>query len=616
MTMRDGLLMSTPAYHALESPLHYILRLSEANGYSTPTVVMSLAMNDEDSRVLARWDYVRLNTVLPECRHVPATFGYRWLGSNRICDLSLLGKYVLSRHLHAPHAGICPECVGELGYLPAWWDLKYAVACPEHRRMFVHACASCGKPLSHLRRGLLTCSCGASLDARNEDAPSEELLGLMALLRDKVDRTDSRWAVTSSTRPLKPDDLSLGSLCRIIEAIGRTEHKMLVPDSTSRSLLILRKCLPNVASFLHDWPNGVPAFCSRWDNCVTSMAAKRPSFRSAFSWAFQGLFKDPGQQRSDSLFVIDAVLHYALSHHGGSSVDVRSGDLKSLVKVETKYCSLSKASELSGIPQHTLARLVKRKRVPHRVSRRGSQRKYEIKTEIARNLSLGYNPAIMLRDAARYLGVTHNLYKNLRRSGVLQKKHATVHPKGIAIRDLDAFKQMMFAMALTSPSANGTATLDSLRRDRCPREAMLKIIKEILEGRILCFRARDLPRRIDELHVRIRDVAPIIAACASPAPATIKQFQARYNLSYYETRTLAHHLSGQTLAPRKMPPAALNDIKFNGFTSRYSGVTAYARQQGVEYKAALSGLLKGNAKLLAIAVPQRRKKFVYFLPRK
>jgi hypothetical protein len=608
--------MRTPAYHVLESPLHYILRLSEANGYSTPTVVMALAMNDEDSRVLARWNYARLNRVLPKCRHVPATFGYRWSGSNHICDLSLLGKYVLARHLHAPHAGICPECVAELGYLPAWWDLKYAVACPDHLRMFVNVCPTCSKPLSHLRCGLLSCSCGASLFTKSEEAPAAELLSLMQLLREKVEQVGSGVTTVRSARPLKPGDLSLGMLCRIIEAIGRTEQKMRAPDATSWSLPMQRKCLPVVASFLHGWPNGVPALCSRWHDHVTNTATigTHRSFRTAFSWAFQWLFKAPGEQRNESLFVIEAVLRYGLSQHGASSLDVRSDDLKGLVQLDTEYCSVSKASELSGIARHTLSRLVKRNRVAYRVGRRGGRPMYEIKTEIARNLSLDYSPAMMFRDAAKYLGVTHNLYKGLRRSGVLQKRHATAHPEGIAIRDLDAFRCTMIATARTTGRAEGTASLDTLRHERCPRKAMLQIIKQVLERRIRCYRTRALPRRIDELRVRRRDVAPIIAACTPPAPATIKQFQARYNLSYCETRTLAYHLAERKVTARMLPSTLLDDVKFDEFMRRHIGLAAYARQQGIGYRAALNGLLKSNAKVLKIAVTLRPQKFVYFVP--
>lgn len=65
MNIPDGLLMRTPAYCALESPLHYILRLSEANGYPTPSVVMALAAPREDWRVLAKWDCTHLNPFFP-----------------------------------------------------------------------------------------------------------------------------------------------------------------------------------------------------------------------------------------------------------------------------------------------------------------------------------------------------------------------------------------------------------------------------------------------------------------------------------------------------------------------------------------------------------------------
>src|SRR5207248_1211939 len=58
---------------------------------------------------------------------------------------------------------VCPDCVLQLGYLPAWVDLSLVDACPVHARMLLRVCSICKHRLSWYRKGLLVCSCGASL---------------------------------------------------------------------------------------------------------------------------------------------------------------------------------------------------------------------------------------------------------------------------------------------------------------------------------------------------------------------------------------------------------------------------------------------------------------------
>lgn len=612
----DGLLMRTPTYHPLESPLHYILRLSEANGYATPSVVMQLATRDDDWRVLARWDYTRLNAVLPPSRHVPPTFGYRWLASTHICDLSLLGKHVLSRHLSAPSAGVCPTCIRESGYASAWWDLKYAIACPIHGRMLVHSCPGCGRRLMHLRRGLLRCSCGASLEVESGQEPTADLLWLMTLLKHKAETPASEVPKPGGhERPLTPSDLDLSTLCRIVEAICRVEQEMRVPGKSPRSFEARVSCLPGVASFLNAWPQGVEAFCSRWRDHTASHAGAQRSFRADFAWAFQGLLKDPRLPRHQSLFVVDAILHCELKRRGGSPLDVRSDDLKQFVHANPSYCSLSDTAKLSGIPQYTLARLARKDRIPCRIGDHAGRPRYEIQVDVARDLKLDHHDTLTYRRASRLLGITHNLYLDLRHCGAIEKKHRTMMPTGIATRDLQAFKKRVLGKASKPPPDCDLQSLDDLRRGRCPRRAMVTIVESIIDGSIPCFCRSKAPRRIDELLVRMTDVQPIIGTHTPPAVATIDQFKARYDLSYYEVRTLVSFLADSLVARTKMQPDLLDRAKFDKFMSRHEGLTAYAQRRRVGYKAALHQLRQSHSKLLAIPVPRRDRKFVYFLRR-
>lgn len=614
MNLCDGLLMRTPAYHPLESPLHYILRLSESNGYTTPTVVMQLAAPGEDWRVLARWDCKHLNKVLPACRHTPSTFMYRWPSSDHRCDLSLLGKLILSRHLNAPRAGVCPECIRELGFAPAWWDIRYVIACPTHRRMLVYNCPACGKRVLHLRRGLLRCSCGASLATDATEEPSSELLWLMELLKQKAESAAADSRSDGTQRPLRAEDADLDTLCTIIRTVGHAEHRMSGAGGTSTSLESVRRWMPAIAAFLSDWPVGVAGFCAKWLDYPDARRSERPTTRSVFPWAFEGLFRSRHEPRHRILFVVEAVLQYASTKLPSLTIDVRASDLRNAPLDQRAYCGIKQTAALSGIPQHTLVRLIRRGRLPHRTSHRGCRARYEISTEVARNLRLGYRPALLHRQGSNYLGVTHRLYQDLRRSGILKKVHATMMPKAIALCDLDKFRRNVLAKARKTARDDGLQSLDSFRRKKCPRNVMVQILDRILLGSVPCFYSEAVPQRIDELLVRDADLASLIAEFSPRPPPTLPEFQARYHLSHAEVQTLARYLSGVHRPVRRVQPGTLDEAKLNEFMARYSGLGAYAQTQKVAYLTALRHLRQENIQLLKIPSAGKPGRFVYFVP--
>lgn len=610
----DGLLMRTPAYHPLESPLHYVLRLSEANGYYTPTVILHLAAPDEDWRVLAKWDCAHTNKVLPACRHTPPSFTYRWPSSTHRCDLSLLGKRILSRHLNAPRAGVCPECIRELGYAPAWWDLRYAIACPAHRHMLVYRCPTCDKRLLHLRRGLLTCSCGASLANTAMEEPSIESIWLMTLLKEKVEAPLESSEDGSAQRPLRPEDADLDTLCTIIRSVGEAEHQMSGAKGGATSPDSVPRWLPAVAVFLYDWPAGVHDFCARWQRYSASRSTKR-SLRSMFPWAFEGLFKSRHKRRDRTLFVIDAVLRYVSSELPGLAVDIRARDLRQLPQESHTYCGVTSAAERSSIPRHTVIRLIRRGDVQYRTARRGSRTVYEIKAETAENLRIDYHPALLYRESSKLLGVTHALFRDLRRSGTLKKQHRTMIPTAIAICDLEEFKRNILAKANEVANAAGLVSLDVLRVKKCPRSARVGIIKGVLAGTIQCFYTGVKLQRIRDILVRPEDVSSIVAAASALPPPTLAQLAVRYRLGYYEARTLARHLSGTPDASARIRPGALSEDQMDEFMARYESLTAYSQERGMSCLGALARLRRARTQLLVLPVPHCPGRHVYFVHR-
>jgi len=120
---------------------------------------------------------------------------------------------------------------------------------------------------------------------------------------------------------------------------------------------------------------------------------------------------------------------------------------------------------------------------------------------------LDYHPALQHREASKYLGVTHGLFRDLRRCGALKKVRTTMIPSAIAICDLAEFKQKAFDASIEPGTASNLVSLDALRRSRCPRTVIVRLITRALAGSIACYRAQPPSPRLDALLVRRSDVA-------------------------------------------------------------------------------------------------------------
>lgn len=202
------LLVRTPAQYQLESPAGYLQRVSQANGYDTPRSLLAFAGMDRDEAFTTRLNIEKLAAVLgvePQCLHA-----YEARGVNAARLPALCGMPVLHHDLAIARTGICPQCVAELGFAPAWFDLTAVDACPTHRRRLVMVCPACKQALRRHRPGLLTCQCGADLAGAGGEpieADHAELLGwIVSKFTDRPDNDQhgmpAEWLGTMSVERL------------------------------------------------------------------------------------------------------------------------------------------------------------------------------------------------------------------------------------------------------------------------------------------------------------------------------------------------------------------------------------------------------------------------------
>lgn len=183
-----------------ESGQGYVLRLAARNGLGGLARVKTMlgcsrfqTLYARDAPQLAHWfgaSVQRLSYALEADDCDKCLDGATYMGQK-------LGR---SYFLNRLHPRVCPDCVHELGYCRAAWDLTLTVACVRHRRLLIDRCPACTLPLKWTRPDLCLCDCGypwQTLDFRSSATDAELFVAQLIDLRmddqERLVRGDTVW---------------------------------------------------------------------------------------------------------------------------------------------------------------------------------------------------------------------------------------------------------------------------------------------------------------------------------------------------------------------------------------------------------------------------------------
>ena len=164
-------LLITPKPEKDEGFISYLLRLTEANGYDTPSWILSLSGIDymelqwkftfvfSCSQGFKRLAKLTGNTLsdLIGLLYLPATSP-----KHTTCDVdyNFYGAF-LNRSIIRPHCPkVCVKCLAESGYCRRIWDCSLVTVCPIHECLLVDTCPKCKRRLKAIRNRLSVCACG------------------------------------------------------------------------------------------------------------------------------------------------------------------------------------------------------------------------------------------------------------------------------------------------------------------------------------------------------------------------------------------------------------------------------------------------------------------------
>lgn len=403
MTAETLRLVRTPAQQPGESPLGFVLRVSEANGYETPRYVFSLAGIPRREMFTLWLNTSRLATVLG-CKSDELQ-GYQTLESSGASRIALCGQPLAPEEIGVWRPRLCPQCVSECGFLPAWADLAFVDACPVHRRELLTHCPSCASALSWFRPGLLTCRCDADLTgARGREVTDEHTL-LVHYLVSKATGAVVEPALGGPGSQLASMDLTrMLTLCRSLALLHAAATRGGADASPAQ----------RAARMLVQWPNNLHAAL----RAVVSSAAEGSAagrMRQQLEGVYRTWLKNVSAA-ADIAFLREALAGFEDGQDAGAVAELAIEGTQGLPSDSTRAAGKRRAPRVAASSRRS-----------PRCSEPGHR-------------SYG------ARDAARRLGMPVSVLKFLRQDGHFAVRHQASRAAAFHEADIEAFEAKLAAL--------------------------------------------------------------------------------------------------------------------------------------------------------------------------
>lgn len=154
-----------------ESFIGYLVRLTEINGYDTPSWILSLADIDYmelqwtfsfvfgETNRLDKLAHLTSNTLddLKSLVYSPANSSQ---GKTTGHEFNFYGASLNRSIIRPHHPKICPKCLAEFGYCFRVWECALVTVCAIHECLLLDKCPKCRRQIRAIRKSVSLCACG------------------------------------------------------------------------------------------------------------------------------------------------------------------------------------------------------------------------------------------------------------------------------------------------------------------------------------------------------------------------------------------------------------------------------------------------------------------------
>jgi hypothetical protein len=512
-------LVRHPVPRSTSSLLGHILKISQANGFSSPWSLFRRAG-------LEQHEFRRTGIRLEKVAAIAAcsvddliALGYSDPDSERSCRL--LGHKLLFSDLDLQTPRICPECIQTRGFIEAHWDLAFMIGCPVHLCRAISLCLTCGEPPRWFRQGLLRCHCGAQFQSKTSVPLRPSECDLLQIIRTKVLRLLPLTDFVTGLPTLELRQLELRSLLRVIAVVGDSSR---IFEGYAERDNSPAATVSAAAIALSAWPDN-------FFNLLKQMGGRanrnRRDIRDQFAPLYNSLFRRKPTERTEDLdFLRIAFLDFVSNQWNRRKVDLRT--LKRVRnQVSTRYMSRAELARSLRVDHRTIKRHADLKQLP--IEKRSHSTPLFDSNQFR---FIGSRPEkiLNLRQAAKEIGVSVVVLRSLKGTGDYEVRHQLHRQPGFHKQDVRSFKDKVLALAPTESSwPTGLQVIsvgESLQKTCASTGEKAHLIRDMLARKIpvIGHTERTLHGLLiakDELHAFIeserRNEFGLVTTCADAA---------------------------------------------------------------------------------------------------
>jgi hypothetical protein len=442
-----------------EGFISYLLRLTEANGYDTPSWILSLSGIDY---MELQWKF----TFVFSCSEGFKKFAK--LTGNALSDLigllylpapsakkatcdtdyNFYGAF-LNRSIIRPHCPkVCVKCLAESGYCRHIWDCSIVTVCPIHECLLLDTCPKCKRRLKAIRNRLSVCICGCDWSQLQPDFRSEheitvsrriyQLCGLLPLDHHSKDLLNPLQSLALQEFVVVLTFI-VGLECEMSWATGRPSKSIKVRNED------LHTHITNAYQVFQEWPHNFHQFLDQKSKGYVRFNPRDGKLDTAlkeeFGAVFKRLYGDLRERQFD--FLREAFAQY-VNNRLRAQYEIADGFSSVPASDHDKYISFTEARRVLKISHDSLLDLVKTGEIAFAIRHHDRALRYLLRLADVQSVKMKYEQALGSRELAKQLGVDHAVISRLVQEGELRRRsRRTVDGYHAPKFDVDAARKLL-----------------------------------------------------------------------------------------------------------------------------------------------------------------------------
>ena len=395
-------LLITPKPEKDEGFISYLLRLTEANGYDTPSWILSLSGIDY---MELQWKFTFVFSCSEGFKKLAELtgnalsdlIGLLYLPASSPKNITCDGNYnfygaFFNRSIIRPHCPkVCVKCLNESGYCRRIWDCSLVTVCPIHECLLLDTCPKCKRRLRPIRNRLSVCACGCDwselqphLRPEHEITVSRRIYQLCGLL--PLDYPSKEQRIPLQSLALQDFVLILTFIasleCEMSWATGRPSKSIKLRNEDLHSHItaayqVFENWPDNFHQFLDEKSQGDVRFNPRDGKLDTAL-------KEEFGALFKRLYCDLREPQFD--FLREAFAQY-LNSRLRAQYENLDGFFFSVPESNDKYISVKEARRLLNLTHDSLLAFVKTGEIAFNISNQDKTLRYLLRLRDVENVA-------------------------------------------------------------------------------------------------------------------------------------------------------------------------------------------------------------------------------------